>query len=435
MRDILVSVVIGVVLLFALRSPRVGVYLWAWLAMMIPYRFAYGFARTLPYAQMTAIVTLFGLLVSKERRPFPFNSITVVQLLFIGWMSVTSLFGLNTAELIFAQWIHVLKIHVMLFATMLLIRGRVDIERLVWVITLSIAFFGVKGGIWTLLNGGGGRVWGPSGGVIEGNNEIGVALVVVIPFIYYLYQVSSSRWVRMGLLVCIGTSAVGILGTQSRGGLLALVAMAAFLGFKGKYPVRTTLILTVVISLAVMFMPESWSGRMDTIQGYQQDTSAMSRIYTWQTLWNCALDRPLVGAGFGTDNWTVFSRYAPIGGVGAYTAGGIFVAHSIYFQALGEHGFPGLFLYLLLGFVTWRKASAIANRTRNDPDFKDWAPLLMRMVQVSLVGFSVGGAFLTLVHFDLPYYIVCYVVLLDATLSEREKVTDVSVAGQPQAIG
>jgi probable O-glycosylation ligase (exosortase A-associated) len=323
----------------------------------------------------------------------------------------------------------------MLFATMLLIRGRVDIERLVWVITLSIAFFGVKGGIWTLLNGGGGRVWGPSGGVIEGNNEIGVALVVVIPFIYYLYQVSSSRWVRMGLLVCIGTSAVGILGTQSRGGLLALVAMAAFLGFKGKYPVRTTLILTVVISLAVMFMPESWSGRMDTIQGYQQDTSAMSRIYTWQTLWNCALDRPLVGAGFGTDNWTVFSRYAPIGGVGAYTAGGIFVAHSIYFQALGEHGFPGLFLYLLLGFVTWRKASAIANRTRNDPDFKDWAPLLMRMVQVSLVGFSVGGAFLTLVHFDLPYYIVCYVVLLDATLSEREKVTDVSVAGQPQAIG
>lgn len=50
-----------------------------------------------------------------------------------------------------------------------------------------------------------------------------------------------------------------------------------------------------------------------------------------------------------------------------------------------------------------------------------WVPLLMRMVQVSLVGFAAGGAFLSLVYFDLPYYIVGYVVLVDATLREREK--------------
>jgi len=39
-------------------------------------------------------------------------------------------------------------------------------------------------------------------------------------------------------------------------------------------------------------------------------------------------------------------------------------------------------------------------------------------VQVSLAGLSVGGAFLNLAHFDLTYYIVSLVVLVEATLRE-----------------
>lgn len=420
MRDILVTVIIFGLLVMAARNPRIGAYLWAWLAMMIPYRMAFGFARTLPFAYMTAIVTLVGLLFSKERRPFPIVSITVVQLVFIGWMTVTSLFAINSFELVLAQWIVVLKIHGMLFATMMLIRGREQLERLVWIVTLSISFYGVKGGLWTLVTGGGGRVWGPPGGVIEGNNELGVALVLVLPFLYYLYQISIRRWLRYGLLICIGLLGFGILGTQSRGALLALLSMAVLLGIKGKKPVRTTAILAVLVASAIAFMPETWSRRMNTIESYQQESSAMSRIYTWTTLWNVAKDRPIVGAGYRTDNANLYAQYAPRG-VGDFEFGTAWVAHSIYFQALGEHGFPGLALYLLLGVVTWRKATQLAKRTENMPGYQDWAPLLMRMVQVSLIGFSVGGAFLTLVHFDLPYYIISYVVLLEATLNEREK--------------
>ena len=140
----------------------------------------------------------------------------------------------------------------------------------------------------------------------------------------------------------------------------------------------------------------------------------MSRIMTWKTLWNLAMHRPIVGAGFNTDNPLVFALYAPTG-----WEGGTPVAHSIYFQALGEHGFPGLILYLLIGVFTWRKAGHLARLTAIDAELGQWVPLLMRMVQVSLVGFAVGGAFLTLVHFDLPYYIVAFVILVDATIRER----------------
>ena len=418
MRDILITAIILGALPFALRSPRIGAYLWAWIALMVPHRAAFGFARTLPFAQMVAITTMIGLVFSKERKPFPINSITVVQLLFVAWMSFTSLFAMNAPELVLDAWILVLKIHVMLFLTMMVIRGREQIERLVMVVTLSIAFYGVKGGLWTLATGGGGRVWGPSGGVIQGNNELGVALVAVMPFMYYLFMTVKRRWARYGLVLASGTTAVGVLGTQSRGALLALVSMALVLGLKGKHPLRTTLVLAVTIGLAVAFMPDSWTKRMDTIQGFEQDGSAMSRLHTWQTLWNAAMDRPIVGVGFRTDNAAVYAKYAPVSGVGNYQVGTTFVAHSIYFQALGEHGFPGLALYLLLGITAWRKAGSLAKQAQGDPELREWVPLLMRMSQVSIAGFAVGGAFLTLVHFDLPYYLVAFVVLVEATMRE-----------------
>ena len=420
MRDVLITVVVLGLLPFILRSPRIGAYVWAWLSMMNPHRGAFGFARTFPFAYLVALSTLISFLFSRERRPFPLNSITLIYLLFVFWMGVTSLFAISTPDVVLERWIFVLKIHLMLIVSMMLIRGREQIERLVWVITLSIGFFGVKGGIWTLIVGGGGRVGGPSGSMIEDNNGLGLALVMLIPFMYFLQQVSSRRLVRMAMVFCIVTTCFSILGSQSRGAFLALVVMSFVLALKGKRPFQMGALVSILLVSAIIFMPDSWSGRMGTIQTYEQDLSAMSRIYTWKTMWALALDRPLVGGGFGTDNPVVFALYAPAF-VGDYVGGSVFVAHSIYFQALGEHGFPGLLLYLLIGFLTWRRAGKIAKQTGADPEFGSWVPLLMRMVQVSLIGFAAGGAFLSLVYFDLPYYIVAYVVLVDATLRERDK--------------
>lgn len=420
MRDILITVIVLGLLPFILRSPRIGAYAWAWLSLMNPHRGAFGFARSIPFAHLIAVSTLVSFLFSRDRRPFPVNSITVTQVLLLVWMSITCLFALNSTEIVLERWIFVFKIQLMLFVTMMLIRGREQIERLIWVVTLSVGFYGVKGGIWTLMGGGGGRVWGPAGSMIEGNNEIGLALVTLIPFMYFLHQVSTRRVIRAALVFAIVTSCFAILGTQSRGALLALVGMAFVLALKGKRPIQIGLLLGMLLVSAILFMPESWTGRMETIKGYEADSSAMSRIYTWKTMWALALDRPLVGGGFASDNAVVFAAYAPER-VGDYVGGAVFVAHSIYFQALGEHGFPGLLLYLLLGLFTWKKAAEIANKSEMDAELRTWVPILMRMVQVSLVGFAAGGAFLSLVYFDLPYYIVGYVVLVDATLRERER--------------
>jgi O-antigen ligase len=130
------------------------------------------------------------------------------------------------------------------------------------------------------------------------------------------------------------------------------------------------------------------------------------------------LDRPLFGGGFGTDTLNVFRRYAPTEAPFNVYTGTVWVAHNIFFQALGEHGFVGLFLFLALGLLTWRMAGSVIKRTANDSAHSAWAPLLMRMCQVSLVGYATGGSFLSLMHLDVIYYLMAVVVITDATVRE-----------------
>ncbi len=418
MRDILLSAIFAILVLRVFKQPEVGAYLWAWISLMNPHKLTYGFANSLPFALITAGVTAGAFLFARERKAFPLNFVTVCWLSLIAWMSLTSLTSINDPSYVLERWWFVIKIHLMMIITIKLLRGRKQIDTLIWVVVLSIAFYGAKGGLWTLATGGGGRVWGPPGGMLAGNNELAVGLIMIMPFMYYLYQTSTQRWVRRGLAISGVFVAMGILGTQSRGALLALLAMAFMMGLKGKNPVGTSIGVLALVALMIAFMPETWTTRMDTIQTYQGDTSAMSRIYTWQTLWNVAKDRPFVGAGFGTDNIVLFTQYAPTNPEYKVFFGKVWVAHSIYLQALGEHGFMGLALYLLIGVGSYRMSVNVRKRALDLPEFADWVPLLMRMVQVSLVGFAVGGAFLSLMHLDLTYYIVAFVILVDATMKD-----------------
>jgi O-antigen ligase len=116
----------------------------------------------------------------------------------------------------------------------------------------------------------------------------------------------------------------------------------------------------------------------------------------------------------------VFLKYAPEDGFARFQ-GKIYVAHSIYFQALGEHGFVGLGLYLGIGLWTWLTAGRLERTTASEPEFSEWVPLLMRMTQASLIGFATGGAFLSMMNTDLTYYIPGIVVLVHATVSERRR--------------
>jgi probable O-glycosylation ligase (exosortase A-associated) len=401
MRDISITLIILGSLPLILRSPIIGIYFWSWLSYMNPHRLCWGFAVNMPFAQLVALATLVGLLVTREDKSLPRTRETVTLGLFIAWMFVTTLFALNP-EGAWMEWNKVWKIEVMTFATMLVTKSLKRIETLIWIIVLSIGYFGVKGGIFTMLTGGGYKVWGPESSFIGGNNEIGLALIMTIPLMRYLQMNSGRVWVKLGFWAALPLCAASILGTQSRGALIGIVAMGIFLVLKGKNRIPFGLVSLAGAVVLYEFMPDSWHERMATIKTYEKDGSAMGRINAWGFAVNVAKDR-LVGGGFETFRGYLFDIYAP-------NPNDFHDAHSIYFEVLGEHGFIGLGLFLALAFFTWRSASALIDTSQNYPELRKIKDL-MRMIQVSLVGYLVSGAFLGLAYFDFYYHLVAVVVM------------------------
>jgi probable O-glycosylation ligase (exosortase A-associated) len=160
--------------------------------------------------------------------------------------------------------------------------------------------------------------------------------------------------------------------------------------------------MLVGVPLAMSNLPDKWFGRMETIQTYEEDRSARGRLEAWQVATRIASDHPFMGGGFRTFTREQFDRYGFREGRDA---------HSIYFQVLGEHGFVGLALYLGLILSTLLSLRRLVRRRPDHPG-KAWIPECARMVEASLVGYLIAGAFLSMSYFDLFYGLVALTVLL-----------------------
>jgi putative inorganic carbon (HCO3(-)) transporter len=414
MRDIFVTVVVFGMLPMIFKQPYWGAVLWIWISVMNPHAQGWGFARSFPFAAIIAVTCLLTLVKTKEDKSVPMPPVMVIFVIFFFWMSLTAVTGLHP-ESNYDQWNKVMKIWFMTLVVLALVKQKKHINLVIWSIVVSIGYYGIKGGIFTIRSGGNDRVWGPAGTFIAGNNEVALAFVMVVPLMYYLRSLNKNKWMRMGFIVSMVLCTLSALGSYSRGAMLATVAMGGFLWLKSKEKVTVGLGLLLVTPLLLAAMPSKWFDRMDTINTYQSDESAMGRVNAWKMAFNLAQDR-VFGGGFQIYDFQTFLLYAPV-------PEDVHAAHSIYFQVLGEHGFIGLFMYLAIGILTWRTCRWVIKHAKPFPDLK-WAFDLGLMIQVSLLGFAIGGAFLSLAYFDVPYYLMV-VIVATKVLVGRE------IAGRP----
>jgi len=409
MRDILVTLLVFGSLPFILRHAYIGVLVWSWLSYMNPHRLSWGFAYSMPFAQIVAVILFMSLLFSNEKQKPPINATVIVWFVFIIWMAVAT-FNAQYSDAAMDMYLQILKVQVMTFLTLILITDEKKLNQLIWVIVVSIGFFSVKGGVFTLLTGGAFRVYGPPSSNIAENNALAVAVLMVIPLMVYLYHISSNKWVRYGLIFSITMSLVSVIGSQSRGAVIAVLGVGLFFWLKTKTKIASGLAIIFFASLLFTFMPESWHERVESIYNYQEDESAMSRINSWQYSINVANDR-LTGGGLQSWSKEMFALYAP-------NPDSVFVAHSIYFSVLADHGWPGLILFLSILGLTWRSLSKVISRTKDVEGSP--ANLLARMLQVSLIAYMFGGLFLSLSYFDLPWHLITMAILLVRLFTKDE---------------
>ncbi len=417
MRDILITAIVFGVLPMIFKNPHFGVLLWSWIGYMNPHKLGWGFATSFPFALIIGVVTIAASIISRKKLLFFWTPTVGWLVLFNVWMLITTIFSLQPEES-WPQFEKIFKIQLVIFITLWVMHDREKIQSLIWIIVLSLGYYGLKGGVFTLTSGGGSHVLGPPGSFFSGNTEIGLALVMVLPLVWYLYLSTAKLWIRNGLLMSMFLIPFAILGTQSRGALLAIAAIGLFLWMKSRKKLVLFVAMLLFIPILISLMPQTWHDRMHTMKDHEQDASAKGRIQAWTFALNLAVERPLVGGGFEAFTAENYERFSP--GLVDQGTGRYHDVHSIYFEVLGEHGFVGLAIFLILGFSAWRIANKIIKLSKSS-DQNKWASDLASMIQVSFIGYAVGGAFLGLAYVDLVYHLLAILILVLRIVESENK--------------
>jgi probable O-glycosylation ligase (exosortase A-associated) len=395
---------------FIFVSPFNGVLVWYVFSLGNFHTLIWGgpFA-SLNYAYVIAIVTCLSWSFSRtDKKQLPITPLVVLTLLFSIWITFTSWFALAPSEDVWAKWITVQKILFMCLVGYALTTTRERLNQLIWAVVLTIGLWGVKGALLSILHGGS-EIHGPDGGMLADNNDFGLGLILVLPLIFYQWHLSTNRRVRRALLVMGFLVTLAVFFTYSRGALVGVCAMGVVFWLRSRAKLTTGLLIAALALSIYGFAPEQWFKRMGTIETYQDDGSAMSRLHLWQISLRIAELHPVSGGGFRVTFWPTVTNNM-LRGTDLERLTKPRATHSIYFDALSEHGWVGLFLFMMILGYSWVNCSWLVRRSRHRPDLA-WANLLGRMGQAVLVGYATAGTFASQAYLD-EYW--CIIFIFDA---------------------
>lgn len=406
-------------------KPHVGILVWSWVSYMNPHRLTWGFAYNFSFLVFVAAATIISAFMAKEPKRLPNHPLIWLSFIYFFWTTLTTIFAAYP-EMAWIKWERVAKTFLFTIMTVMFMQSKGRLHALLWVIVLSMGYFALKGGIFTVISAGAHRVWGPPATFFADNNHFALAMCMILPLVRYLQLHSENKYVRWFMAAMLFFGFFSIFGTHSRGALVGITAMVLFLIWKSKRIMFGLGILVVVVGIGYWFMPQSWHDRMATITEYETDASATGRLDMWKFAIDVANDAPVMGGGYDIFYHEGYrAAYLPEGVTGR-------AAHSIWFEVLGEHGYVGLLLFLLLGITTYFTCSAIIQRSRNHPDLK-WARDFAAMLQVGIVGFATAGTFLNVATFDLYYHLVVMAVIIRVLMDRRlaEKAAEAAPATLP----
>ena len=421
MRDIAFLAMFLFMMANAVRCLHTGTMLWAWIALCAPQQYMYGFGATLPLNKIAVVATVISMFIDQtKKKPYIDWHILLVGL-FVLHGAISYSVGLSGSDRTYYLLDKMMKIYMLCVVMTMANRGRLQIHSMVIIVCMGMGIHGVLEGLKYIASGGGHKVVAP--GSIGDNNYLAMATLMVMPLLVYLVRYSEARLIRLSFAGALLACFAGVVATASRGGMVGMAVLATFLFLHSRRKVLTLLLIAALAGGLVVSTPEQWRERMDTIGAADESDSFMYRVSSWKLNAIMALERPLVGGGYSAlENWAIFDIYKQKfhmldGIVDSPEPTIAFAAHSIYFETLGDLGFPGFFLFMAILATGFRNVRRILRVTRNDESLI-WARDLAVLFRLGLIVFMVCGALLSAAYFELLYIMLTQVSVLRHHLEE-----------------
>lgn len=408
----------------ALRNSFAAYLLWGWAGLMAVHTYLYGFMRGVTYAQIFALITLALIYLKKDAAKTELKINPAIVLLgmfaFQGLLSATFAF-----PSLFRNWelyFNVVKTILFCMVMPVLVTKRYRLHAILVVIAISVSFHGLIEGLKFVSSGGAHHSQGNE--KLGDNNHFAMIMVMILPILIYLFQYAKYRLAKVAYGGVFLVTCLSIVSTNSRGGLLTLAAVAVWMILLSRRKVMGMFVVCLVAGLILAVAPDSWTSRMNTIESADQDSSFMGRVIAWKRASAIAVDNPLLGGGFhaGQDP-EVFMRYRDAQGLLGFvsTPEAYYAAatHSIYFEVLGDLGFPGLLLFLIIMFYPFLVRLKINRLAKRIGKEAQWASDCADLLCASMVAYLIGGAALSAAYFELPYIVVMLIQVVSLLLERQ----------------
>ncbi len=365
---------------FAVLRPQ---FIWQW-ALPV----GYGWSS---YVAYTAIACL----VMQKLGGVPGVRLTAAHravLAFGAWVSVTY-FTATNQNVAFPFFVEYLKIFLMYYVASQMLRTVGHLWAVFLMTGATLGYIAVEINDVYFRQGGFMYIYRLGYGGLD-NNGAGLMLAMGVPLCYFAWEGMRSRW-RWAFLGLIPLLLHAVLMSFSRGAMVSLIPGVLIWLVRSKHKAKVAVVLLAVACMIPFLAGKEIRERFFSISRHDMDASANARKTTWGIAWKMACERPVFGFGIRNSNLYTYAY-------GADTYGR--TIHSQYLQTAADSGLVALGLYLGALGLTFRATRRVIRDTkrRTDPE-GERAHAVAAGVEGAMIVFAVGGAFLSLENFELPY--------------------------------
>lgn len=412
MLDLALTAFVGALLALGLKRPFLWVLAYLYIDIVMPQKISWFLLASIPIS-LIAFAAAFGgwlLFDSKQGSRFTLRQMLMLLLLaYCGYTTMGADFPVEAAE----KWSWVWKALVFAIFLPLALRTRLRIEAAALVMVLAAASIIITGGIKTVLSGGGyGSLYfyvNDNTGLYE-SSILSCVAIAIIPLILWLAKhgtVFPPDWrVKVFAAALCFACLLMPVGTQARTGLICIGVLAMLMLRTAKRRFLYAGLMAIAGVMAVPFLPASFTERMSTIENHSADQSASTRIAVWKWTWEYVQGNPF-GGGFDAyraNKIRYQMKSAATSGSSTevettYIEDEGRAYHSSYFEMLGEQGYPGFILWMLLQLLGLWQMERIRRRWKNreGPDQQWQAPLALALQSGHAI-YMVGSLFVGIAY-------------------------------------
>ncbi|MGO4893903.1 putative O-glycosylation ligase, exosortase A system-associated [Flavobacterium sp. W21_SRS_FM6] len=421
MRDSLFLLCFPFFIYYGLRAPVVGLCLWFWTSMYPMQNWLYGFGLDLRINLVFSLITIASYFFMKNKPEYRITGLFVLVVMFCLQSSLGLMFY-SVYEFQWESFSNFAKGIVFFLFCTLLIRKKQHFEAVLAFLCLALCFYGFMEALKYISTGGGHKIIGIQGPLGD-NNKVALGLNMSIPLMLYMASEIKNIRIKQFFWTIIIGCIIAVLATASRGGLLALLFMGVYYWWTTGKKFSIIFVVIIVIAIVAPLLPDAWFERMDTIQSADSDGSFLSRVTFWKINFLAALDHPFTGMGFNTTAiQSIWQAYVPdLDSLNFFFETPVpeigFVAHSIYFEVLGNQGLLGFVLFILMLLTAIRNINQMLTHFEKI----EWEYRLLKAIKISLLTFCVGGAALNAAYFELLYLLFAMIICLKISVDVNKQ--------------